>query len=338
MADNVTANPGSGGATFATDEDTANSRHVPYSKLMFGGDGIFTIVSTSNGLPIDIRASTVDVMLGTDFSSVLGTANIVATTGSSALTIGLHALGSDGTNARLIKTDSAGELQVDVITMPTVTITDGGSTISIDDGSASITVDGTVAVSSISGSVQINDGAGSITVDGTVAVSGVSGSVTVAGDIAHDSADSGNPIKIGGKARSTDPTLVTASDRVDTYHDLAGRVVTTPCPLSAVLSGTNSSTGTANTEIIAAQGAGTRIALTRLIISNESTTSTAVLIKDGTTTKLRIPAPTNSGGVGGAVIPIDPPLLLSDNTALNFASVAGVSTMHVSAVAFAVKG
>lgn len=57
MADNVVANAGSGGATFATDEDTANSRHVPLVKLMHGGDGSFTFVSTSSGLPVQQQGS-----------------------------------------------------------------------------------------------------------------------------------------------------------------------------------------------------------------------------------------------------------------------------------------
>lgn len=54
MADNVTANAGSGGAVFATDEDTANSRHVPWTKLMEGADGTFNVVSATNPLPVEI--------------------------------------------------------------------------------------------------------------------------------------------------------------------------------------------------------------------------------------------------------------------------------------------
>ena len=53
---------------------------------------------------------------------------------------------------------------------------------------------------------------------------------TAAGDVANDSADSGNPIKIGGKAASatTAPTAVSAGDRVNAYYDLNGRLVTLP--------------------------------------------------------------------------------------------------------------
>ena len=42
----------------------------------------------------------------------------VATTGSAITAKGLAAVGTDGTNARVLKTDSSGELQVDVLTLP----------------------------------------------------------------------------------------------------------------------------------------------------------------------------------------------------------------------------
>jgi hypothetical protein len=47
---------------------------------------------------------------------------------------------------------------------------------------------------------------------------------SAAGDIAHDAADSGNPIKVGGKAASSAPTAVSAGDRVDAYFDLNGKL------------------------------------------------------------------------------------------------------------------
>lgn len=47
----------------------------------------------------------------------------VATTGAAITAKGLAACGTDGTDARVLKTDTNGELQVDVLTMPTVTVT-----------------------------------------------------------------------------------------------------------------------------------------------------------------------------------------------------------------------
>lgn len=43
-----------------------------------------------------------------------------------------------------------------------------------------------------------------------------------AGNVAHDSADVGHPVKIGGKAASSEPAAVAAADRVDAYFDTTG--------------------------------------------------------------------------------------------------------------------
>ena len=48
---------------------------------------------------------------------------------------------------------------------------------------------------------------------------------TTAGDVAHDASDSGNPVKIGGKAATSTPTAVSAGDRVNAYFDANGRLV-----------------------------------------------------------------------------------------------------------------
>ncbi len=56
-------------------------------------------------------------------------------------------------------------------------------------------------------------------------VSGLSFSVEATGNIAHDSVDSGNPIKIGGIAKTTQFTAVSSADRVNAVFDTAGRQV-----------------------------------------------------------------------------------------------------------------
>ena len=54
---------------------------------------------------------------------------------------------------------------------------------------------------------------------------GNTGGVFVNGQVAHDVADVGNPLKIGGKAgTSINPTAVAASDRVDAHFDTKGRL------------------------------------------------------------------------------------------------------------------
>lgn len=44
------------------------------------------------------------------------------------------------------------------------------------------------------------------------------------GNVAHDAADSGNPLKIGGKAANGPPAQVTTGNRVDAYFDQRGRL------------------------------------------------------------------------------------------------------------------
>lgn len=59
MVDNVEAASGTGGPTFATDDD--GTAHHPYVKVEFGADNTQTKVSTSNPLPVDIRAENASV-------------------------------------------------------------------------------------------------------------------------------------------------------------------------------------------------------------------------------------------------------------------------------------
>lgn len=76
----------------------------------------------------------------------------------------------------------------------------------------------------------------------------VSGSsVLSAGDVAHDAADSGNPVKIGGKAISGSPATVAANDRVNAWFNLLGaqKVVLTDDNGSTVLASTPAD-GTSN--------------------------------------------------------------------------------------------
>ena len=47
----------------------------------------------------------------------------------------------------------------------------------------------------------------------------------VGGNVAHDAADSGNPVKIGGIANSTNPAVVTAGDRVNGNFNLLGALM-----------------------------------------------------------------------------------------------------------------
>ena len=68
----------------------------------------------------------------------------------------------------------------------------------------------------------------------------------VSGDTAHDAADSGSPLKIGGKAHTSEPAAVANNDRVNAYFDANGylMVKSTLSAAASNLVDTNNSTTT----------------------------------------------------------------------------------------------
>jgi hypothetical protein len=153
---------------------------------------------------------------------------------------------------------------------------------------------------------------------------------TVYGNVAHDIADTGNPVKVGGVARSTDPSVVASGDRTHFLTDLIGRLVVSPYSIPEnTLSGVTSAiTNTSDTAVIAAQGAGVRIYVTQMVILNTSATATLVNIKDGTTTIYTVNAPATSGQIA-LTFPV--PLRLTANNALNVACGTTAANVIVSA-------
>lgn len=150
MADNVEANAGSGGSTFATD-DIAGV-HYPRTKMVWGADGAVNDTSAAAPLPV--------VQTGTP---ALPTDAATETTLASALTA-LQVIDN---------IVSGSEAQVDVVTVPAPLSTTGGGTeatalrvtiasdstgvVSIDDNGAAITVDGTVTANLAAGTNNIGD-------------------------------------------------------------------------------------------------------------------------------------------------------------------------------------
>lgn len=124
-------------------------------------------------------------------------------------------------------------------------------------------------------------------VDGSAVTQPVSGTITAsntAGDVAHDGADSGNPIKIGGVSRQTNPAAVADGDRVNAFCDDVGRqivVLNQVRDLMAVQQ-TTITASTSETTIVTAAGSGVFADLTQLTITNSSATALIVTLKDST--------------------------------------------------------
>jgi hypothetical protein len=146
------------------------------------------------------------------------TSNVEVTPGSGAK-LATHSLTEDAATkhvSRVNVNDSAGAdiLGTKTDNKSTATDTTSVSAISLwKQISASIQA----AAASLAGTLTV--GSHPVTNAGTFAVQAAS-----AGDVAHDAADSGNPVKVGHKAiaHGTNPTAVAAGDRTDSYANRAG--------------------------------------------------------------------------------------------------------------------
>lgn len=204
-----------------------------------------------------------------------------------------------------------------------------GGTIKVGDGGGSLTVDstalGTPAEAEASGEggiigilkrIRTRLGAG---LPGSLSASGnlktvVSeelptgtqsiGQVDPRGNVAHDGVDSGNPVKVGGRARTALPAAVAQDDRADLMTDKHGRLLVTEYPRDQKVEGRLNLTTNEEKSIIEPPGAGLRIVVTEISITNSSTgTSTKVEVKDDTTAKRVFAA----GKEGGGAAPPCPP-------------------------------
>lgn len=154
--------------------------------------------------------------------------------------------------------------------------------------------------------------------------------------VAHDSADSGQPIKIGAKAKAalSGITLVSADDRTDLFADVDGAQIVRPhAPLADVVSGNASNTDGTSTQCIAAQSTGIKTYLTSIILTNTSSSNIYVEIKDGSTVKVTLPLPANSGCIFNPPVPIPG----TAATAWNFDPSAAATTVICSMVGFKSK-
>lgn len=208
----------------------------------------------------------------------------------------------------------------------TIPITPGsGATVGTDEVNIGGTLQHVQRVKLVDGS---NGGADPIPGDATwgldVDVRRVDG-----GSIAHDAADSGAPIKVGGRARTSAITAVANDDRVDFLTDALAKLIVRPhCIPEVQLSGVNSATTTGNTSVIAAQGAGTRLYITSVAVANSSAgTNSIIEIKSATTVVYRTACPAG----GGSNLTFDPPLRCGDNEALQMAALTAATTIYFSA-------
>lgn len=119
------------------------------------------------------------------------------------------------------------------------------------------------------------------------------GNPLVSGDVAHDVADSGRPVKIGGVARQTNPTAVSDGDRVQAVFDDLGRQMTRYTMRDTIVTAyLEVSTGTKTA--LQAGIASTFLDLKQMTLANNSSVAVTVEVLDESTTVRKIVVPVTS--------------------------------------------
>ena len=366
MSDNVTLNAGSGGDTIAAD-DVGGAKYQRV-KVCHGVDGAAADVSASSPLetaPTDPTATT----------GTLTAVDAASTSGTNAITQGYYT--GTPTSGSHVDVALSGHNMVEFQVSGTASLTfacerslDGGTTWyqapfealdgllltsqAISDnkpygfrcnvgGCTNFRVRCT-AYTSGTANVKIQP---SFCLGQVWARQGIPNStanawpIVAAGDVAHDGADSGNPVKVGGKASTavSGRTSVADGDRIDFIGSEDGVQMVRPLPAHPAdyfdASPTTITSSTSDTSIQASGGSGNRNYMTGVIIRNSSATNTGVILKDGSggTAKAHIPVPAS----GGVVVRFDPPLRGSAATAWYAACQDSVASIYITPLGYKSK-
>lgn len=190
-------------------------------------------------------------------------------------------------------------------------------------GQLSVTVDNTVTVGSHAvtnaGTFAVQESGGALTALQIMDDwdNDASDGASVSGDVAHDSVDAGEPVKIGFKAYNFDgtapQTAVAEADRVNAISTPEGiQYVETAHPRFWHTSADYASAQT-NASVKAAPGAGLSLYITDISISNGATAGNITLLDGSGGTVLYEIYPAINGG---AVLNLKNPIKLTSNTAL----------------------
>lgn len=315
MADNVAITPGVG-VSVATDDCGAGG-HAQIVKLAISTDGSATAIpaNAADGLLVN-----------------LGTNNDVTVTGVSTAAKQDTIIGHlDGVEGLLTTIDADTGTAAGLL-----------ATIDADTSALAGAVSGTeVQVDIVAALPAGTNAIGKLAANSGVDIGDVDVTSLTGGTIAHDAADSGNPIKVGGRAALTlsDDTMVANGDRADLVTDADSALIVRPgFPLGDLISERVTNTdgnSTALTNFGAT--ASTRNYVTAIVVYNSSATAGTIDFRDGTAGSVlfTVPIPATGGCVianGGM-----PLFKTSANTALAFDVSGALSTVTISLSGFKSK-
>lgn len=185
----------------STDLDIRNLSQTQDAILIYGSDDGGTtkrVIKTDSGgaIQVDLEVASVTVSSGaiteTNSAAIKTSVELIDdaiyTDGSGTPSKAIGIAGTDGTNPQIIKTDSNGELQVDVLSMPTTTVQatnlDIRDLTSVSD-SVSAVQSGTWNINDVSGAISLPTGASTSANQSTI-IGHLDGVETVLGTIDTD--------------------------------------------------------------------------------------------------------------------------------------------------------
>lgn len=276
MADDVTIDNGAL-TDFDVATDEVSSKHYQRVKVDLGGDGVSSPLvrgqqAAANSLPVTLASDeTITSTLASIKTAVETIDNFISGN------FGMVKL-SDGTDtADVFDLTNSNPLAVQVVDDNGTAITSfsgsGGTSAADDADFTQASTTGTPAMGvyeSTPTSVTDND-MGIVGIDSSrrLKVSVDASSL----DVAHDTADSGNPVKIGMMARNAFPTAVANADRANGVSDLFGRQLIAHVDPAMVTHKAVTVTTTQTGSDVWSPSAGKRIAVTSVILGSYGTTA-----------------------------------------------------------------
>lgn len=325
MADNVAITAGTG-TDIATDQVTGTGEHVQVFKLAISTDGSRTLVpaDSTNGILVEVSNVVLAVGDGTNSVTVDTDPADAEPNSGNAMHTESRTYIYNGSTWDRVRGDISNGMDVDVTRV-------GGNVTVVGAAASGATLSGNPVL--VSGSDGTNARTMKVTTDGTVVAD-------VEGNVGHDSADSGFPVKIGAKAESSlaGVTLVADADRTDAYADLDGVLVTKPLTTygDIIVTRTTDTGGTSTAFSAFGAVANTRNFISTITVYNSSTTNGFLDLRDGTagTVIYTIPLPALGGATINFPVPLRQP---TANTALAYDVSAALTTVYISAVGFQSK-
>jgi len=261
----------------------------------------------------------VDIVSGTVTANLSATDNAVLDTIETNTDFGTVTGGGTETGALRVTlaTNSTGVLSVD----------DNGSSLTVDNTDLT-TLAGAVSGSEMQVDVVAALPAGTNNI-GDVDVATLPG---VAGDVADDAADSGNPVKIGAVVKpmdATDPGEADAeNDRAHLIADENRRLYVNDVHPNLWSAVENNSTAQTNNELKAAPGPGLSLYVTDIVMSTDTAMNIKLVENTGSPTDKA--GPYYFAANGGIAMPLKTPIKLSANVNLGYtSSAAGNHTIQV---------